>query len=230
MCGRFALTRNDLESIISDQIDFREFESLEVNNSWNIAPSQDIFIFESSTEQKNLKKASWGFVPSWMKKEPRAKPINARSETAASNGFFRNAWKKSRCLIPASGYYEWKKTDNGKFPYYIFNAKNSPLLMAGLCANSDFGFTAAILTKQATSELTPIHSRMPVILNSISSQLAWLDGTLDLLKHNENLNNQIDLDSYMVSKHVNSPKNNDSKCIEEVKEDAFVQEQDSSIL
>src|SRR4051812_31632418 len=113
LCGRFALKlkTEDLEQQfgIEPQGDF-EFES------YNIAPSQAVPIIHlDEHQQKSLSLMKWGFLPSWAKNnEDGPRPINARLETAASNALFKGAFQKRRCLIPASGFYEWDKNTNPK--------------------------------------------------------------------------------------------------------------------
>ena len=104
--------------------------------------------------------------------------INARSETVSEKPSFRHAFSKRRCLIPSSGFYEWEKTENGKQPWFI-SGKNQPFVFAGIWEQwkSPEGFslkTCAILTCEANELMTPIHHRMPVILQEKERNI-WLD-------------------------------------------------------
>lgn len=141
--------------------------------NWNIAPTNEIYIVRNNT----LETASWGLIAPWQKNfaEARASQshaINARSESIHEKPTFRDAFRTSRCLIPATGYYEWA-TSLGKYPpkqpFYISSQSGEPLSIAGICSTwrSEKGEliqSAAIITREAVDELATIHSRMPVFM------------------------------------------------------------------
>lgn len=115
----------------------------------------------------------WGFIPSWAK-DPATMPMlnNARSETVAEKPMFRQAFRRRRCLIPASGFYEWKAVpgQRSKQPFYISLKDGTPMSFAGLwesarTANGETLDTCTILTTEANAALQPIHHRMPVLLD-----------------------------------------------------------------
>ena len=144
--------------------------------------------------------------------------INARSETAPEKPSFRRAFRSKRCLIPADGFYEWKREPGGKQPYYFHMKEGRPFAFAGLWERWEKDgalLSCAILTTRANSVLEGIHDRMPVILPSGSYDL-WLDPDAD----REELGELMipypgdDLETYPVSRFVNSPRNNDERCIE----------------
>jgi putative SOS response-associated peptidase YedK len=124
----------------------------------------------------------WGFVPAWVK-DPREFPllINARSEGMIDKPSFRNAVRSNRCVIPADGYYEWMKGENGKNqPYFIYPADNKPMVFAGLYSTwmgpeGQPVETAAIVTVTPNLPLSSVHDRMPAILQSQDAIDAWLD-------------------------------------------------------
>ena len=147
--------------------------------NWNIAPTNEIYIVkESAEEPRHLATASWGLIAPWQKNSIDARAgqshaINARSESIHEKPTFRDAFRASRCLIPATGYYEWA-TSLGKFPpkqpFYITSQNGAPLSIAGICSTwrSEKGEliqSASIITREAVDELATIHSRMPVFIS-----------------------------------------------------------------
>lgn len=168
MCGRFTL--NVTPSKLTEYFDLTG--DLDFSPSWNIAPfSQINSIVADESGSKHLKSMRWGLIPSWAKDETIGnKLINARSETIAEKPSFRSAFKRRRCLIPASGFYEWK-TENGiKQPWYISLVSGEPMAFAGLWEtwNSKEGEgieSCCIITIAANSFMEPIHDRMPATLN-----------------------------------------------------------------
>ena len=152
--------------------------------NWNIAPTNEIYIVKS---EKRLETASWGLIAPWQKNSAEARAgqshaINARSESIHEKPTFRDAFRTSRCLIPATGYYEWA-TSLGKYPpkqpFYITNKSGEPLSIAGICSTwtSEKGQviqSASIITREAVDELATIHSRMPVFM-SRDRWDEWLD-------------------------------------------------------
>jgi putative SOS response-associated peptidase YedK len=120
----------------------------------------------------------WGFVPRWAKGDPGKRPINARSESAAEKPLFRQAFREGRCLVPASGFFEWRKDGPVRQPYYFHRVDGAPLLFAGLQDRWEGPEgaveTFAILTTRANGLMAPIHDRMPVILDPGAGH-AWMD-------------------------------------------------------
>jgi putative SOS response-associated peptidase YedK len=132
---------------------------------YNIAPSQEVAAVRADRQFALLK---WGLQPGWMK-DAKIKPINAQSETAATKPMFRSAFKKRRCLVPADGWYEWKKLDaKRKQPYFFGPNDGKPLAFAGLWESfeddGELVETCAILTTAANELVSQVHNRMPVIL------------------------------------------------------------------
>ena len=152
--------------------------------NWNIAPTNEIYIVKS---ERRLETASWGLIAPWQKNSAEARAgqshaINARSESIHEKPTFRDAFRTSRCLIPATGYYEWA-TSLGKYPpkqpFYITSKSGEPLSIAGICSTwtSEKGQviqSASIITREAVDELATIHSRMPVFM-SRNRWDEWLD-------------------------------------------------------
>lgn len=134
--------------------------------SYNAAPLQEHPI----VIKNRIGMARWGFVPSWAKQDDKgmaAKMINARSETVAEKASFRESWERGRrCLIPANGFYEWKKDEASGInqPYYIQLPEQQPMAFAGLWAKNGDLVTYTILTKPADGMIAGLHHRMPVTI------------------------------------------------------------------
>lgn len=169
MCGRFTL--NETPSKLAEYFDLSG--DLDFSPSWNIAPATLInSIVADENENRHLKLMHWGLIPSWAKdKTISNRLINARGETVSDKPSFRNAFKRRRCLIPASGFYEWKAENGKKQPWYISLKSGEPMAFAGLWETwhpkdgEEQIESCCIITTQANSFMEPIHDRMPVILN-----------------------------------------------------------------
>jgi len=135
--------------------------------NYNVCPTNRIHMIRADGARR-LGAARWGFIPHWYKK-PNDGPllINARAETLAEKPAFRAAARSQRCLIPASGFYEWSKGANGaRLPWYITRADQQPMAFAGIWQDwGDLGPTCAIVTSQAAPDIAAIHHRVPVILD-----------------------------------------------------------------
>lgn len=168
MCGRFALNENPRKLaeyfLLSGDVDF--------SPSWNIAPSLRICTITADGEgSRHLNKMHWGLIPSWAKDAMIGNKLsNARGETVAEKPSFRSAFKARRCLIPASGFYEWKTEKGVKFPWYISLKSGDPMAFAGLWETwhpkeGETIESCCIITTDANKLMDPIHDRMPVILD-----------------------------------------------------------------
>ncbi|MBT5108222.1 MAG: SOS response-associated peptidase [Rhodospirillaceae bacterium] len=186
MCGRYSLT-SPVDSV-ARLFGFDERPNLMAR--YNIAPTQDALIVRGgsqvdssdSSEALHGVTVRWGLTPSWAKSlDDGVRMINARSETVRDKPAFRAAYGARRCLIPADGFYEWRKVGGGKQAYRIAMDGNSVFAFAGLWeswrapSGADVE-TCAILTTEATPRLTPVHHRMPVILNP-GDYAVWLNGS-----------------------------------------------------
>ena len=178
MCGRYSLT-TPVEAIRA----LFGFDALpNLAPRYNIAPGQDVAAVRvpASGDGREFTAFRWGLVPSWAK-DPAIgnRMINARAETVAEKPSFRAAFRHRRCLIPADGFYEWQKQDKGpKQPYRITLEGGTPFAFAGLWEHwqdpgGDEIETCTIVTTEANDTLTPIHHRMPVILDENAFE-AWL--------------------------------------------------------
>lgn len=176
MCGRYSITSapEALRRL------FRYQEEPDFPPRYNVAPTQPIAIVRLFEGQRQFRLVRWGLIPSWVK-DPRefSLLINARGETIAEKPAFRAAMRYRRCLIPADGFYEWKRDGERKRPYYAYAKSGAPLAFAGLWEawsgpNGEELETAAIVTTAANRMLLPIHDRMPVIIPEDAFDL-WLD-------------------------------------------------------
>ena len=168
MCGRFALT------LPHDAI-ARIFEAVPANDlpdlpNYNICPTDRVHSVQLEDGQRRLTAMRWGFLPHWQKRETDGPLlINARAETVAGKPAFRSACRNRRCLIPASGFYEWTKDEEGKrLPWYIHPAEGDLLALAGIWQDWEREGvtlrTCAIVTTAANVTMSRIHHRMPVVI------------------------------------------------------------------
>ncbi|MBU2643908.1 SOS response-associated peptidase [bacterium] len=210
MCGRFALTMelSELQAAFP-WIDFGSGYT----PRYNIAPSQDILTFPNTMPGK-AGWFRWGLIPPWAKDVKIGyQLINARGETVAEKPSFRNAFRNRRCLIPADGFYEWKKEGATKTPYCIRMTSARPFAFAGLWeqwgSDSETLFSCTIITTDANTVVNPIHHRMPVIL-SPSDYEAWLDPEFQDDKTLTRLLTPFQAEkmtAFPISKQINNPRN-----------------------
>lgn len=222
MCGRFTL--HTLVNLILQQCGIEEI-SWEVKPRYNIAPSQDIPVIRQQDGKRRIDPLRWGLIPAWAK-DPKIgyTMINARSETAAEKPSFRAAMKSRRCLIPADGFYEWKKEGKTKQPFLIRRQDEQPFMFAGLWEGWDKGEgpieSCTILTTAANDFMAPLHDRMPVIL-SPNDYAAWLnpdekDATKLAYLFEPPADNELVM--YPVNKIVSNARNEGPQCIEPKRE------------
>ncbi|MCP4310202.1 MAG: SOS response-associated peptidase [Bacteroidetes bacterium] len=179
MCGRYNLI-TDAQAIV----DFFEVEnSLEIEPRYNIAPSQNIPVIRQKGEIREISLLHWGLIPHWAKdKKIGYRMINARAETVAGKPSFRAAFRQRRCLIPATGFYEWQLVTGGKQPYNIQIGEGKLFAFAGLWESWKGGDgevveSCTIIVTDANDVVRPIHDRMPVILHPADYGI-WLDSEL----------------------------------------------------
>ncbi|MFM1548223.1 MAG: SOS response-associated peptidase [Lentisphaeria bacterium] len=226
MCGRFTL--HDTPEEITDSLDGLNVDCTGLEPfepCYNVAPTiYTPTVAGGETISASLRR--WGLVPHWAK-DPAIgnRMINARGETVAEKPAFRNLIEKKRCIVPANGYYEWKKDATpaghrgGKIPYYVRSPEHRVLWFAGLhtkwfSADGKQLDTYTIITTQPAAAIADIHDRMPVILSGDGIE-QWLRTnrgdqaeTLSLLRPYNGK-----LEAYTVSPLVNSPRNNSPQCI-----------------
>lgn len=220
MCGRF--DRHSSLAEFSHTIDGLRVEASEViPPSYNVAPSQRALVVRNTPEGRVASALVWGLIPSWAKDAKKSRPINARSEAVAKRPMFRRAFRTQRCLVLCNGYYEWQKQADGlKQPYYFQCPETTPFALAGLWERNDHLDTETletfcILTKSASTAVDSIHHRMPIRL-SRDAHADWLDSTVSDVEFLSQLIAPADNDwmFYPVSRYVNSPRNDSSRCLE----------------
>ena len=177
MCGRFSLTATPEEV----RALFAYGDRPNFPPRYNIAPTQPIAIVRIEQGERRFALVRWGLMPGWVKDPSQfSLLINARSETAAEKPAFRGSMRHNRCLVPASGFYEWRKMGDGpKQPYWIAPKDGGLIAFAGLwsdwaSADGSQVDTGAILTTNANATLKPIHHRMPVVIAPDDFD-RWLD-------------------------------------------------------
>jgi putative SOS response-associated peptidase YedK len=231
MCGRYThlYKWKQIHDLLS--LKWPSGGQLELDFSYNVAPTQSAPIVRLNQEgERGMTLAKWGLIPSWAK-DPKIgnSLINARADTAATKPAFRAAFKKRRCLVPVSGFYEWQKLEGSKAkqPWYIKPAGGGVMCFAGLWewwkAEGEQGLgegsggveSFTIVTTDANEQMKAIHHRMPVILEPESFD-AWLDPGTKPEALQALLVPAADgvLDMHRVSALVNKPQNNAVQCVE----------------
>ncbi|HEX8396389.1 MAG TPA: SOS response-associated peptidase, partial [Pyrinomonadaceae bacterium] len=180
MCGRFSLGATDADILAEFKASRQQAE--EYQKRFNIAPSQIVAAVRQIESDRILSGLKWGLIPSWAKEESIGnRMINARAESITEKPSFKNAFKSRRCLIPASGFFEWKRAgDKGKQPFYFY-LKDKPVFgFAGLWESwidketGEETESCTIITTEANDVLKPVHDRMPVIIKPENYEF-WLD-------------------------------------------------------
>jgi putative SOS response-associated peptidase YedK len=209
MCGRYTLF-----SQVSLQKRFATANDPKPNPRWNVAPGQAMPVITQRSPNK-VEVMNWGLIPSWAK-DPKIgyKMINAKAETAAEKPSFRAALKRRRCLVPSSGFYEWKHEDGGKVPMFIRLKDEELFSFAGLYehwqdAHGNEIDSYTILTTSPNPLMAQIHDRMPVLLKNTDED-EWLDCSDEasavrvqrlLVPYDE-----ARMEAWPVSDRVNSPR------------------------
>ena len=220
-----------MEEMLNDMVTefgLKGLPNRELAFDWNIKPTQDIYIVKG----ENLEIASWGLIAPWSKNATDAlriqsSAINARSETVHEKPTFKNAFRRSRCLVPASGYYEWA-TELGKYkprqPVYISRDDDKMLAFAGIhdqwvSPEGQIRDSVAIITREAVGELATVHSRMPMFLPKDRWE-SWMDPELQDIERIRSLFENFQPDAHLrfwtVSDWVNSIKSSGPELIKPI--------------
>jgi putative SOS response-associated peptidase YedK len=214
MCGRFSIT-GDLD-FYAEYFGVDEIRTEPLPPSWNVAPTDDVYVIAEHDNTRHIGLMKWGLVPHWAK-DKKSIQINARTETVATTSMFRDSFSRKRCLIPSDGFYEWEPAEEGRTPHWVYRADGHPMVFAGIWASrldeetQQWERTCSILTTGAKGVVSSIHHRMPVALDPEVWD-SWLDREITDTETALGLIRTIDPDEIMehaVSKRVNTVKNND---------------------
>lgn len=223
MCGRFALSA--MLTDIAEEFSTTALPDRTLPVDWNIKPTQDIYIIKNEA----IKIASWGLIAPWSKNlsdalRSQSQAINARSESVDEKPTFRNAFRQRRCLVPASGYYEWA-TELGRYktkqPVFISRDDDKLLAFAGIfdrwiSPEGEIRDSVSIITRDAIGDLAKVHNRMPLFLprdrwdawmNPELTEVAKIRALMDIPRPDDHLR------YWPVSTMVNSIRNNGAELI-----------------
>jgi len=219
MCGRYTDLLTCAQIVDLYEITSGEIAPNDFRTNYNVAPTQRAPIVRRGEKGREAVLLRWGRIPAWAKdKSIGYKLINARAEGIATKAAFRSALKARRCLVVASGFYEWQKTASSKQPYWIGFADRRSFAFAGLWeswtdpASGERIDSYTLITTEPNALCAPIHNRMPVILDPADYD-RWLSAEAppeDLLGPFP----AEEMAAYPVSTWVNRPANNDARCIE----------------
>jgi putative SOS response-associated peptidase YedK len=222
MCGRFTLTYQERERLAEELgVNVEEISEADYKPRYNIAPTDPHWIVRLRLEDREILPAKWGLVNSWAKDAKRAAAqINARAETIATSQAFREAFAKRRCIVPADGFYEWVGGGTDRRPIWFHRPDGRLILFAGLYESwpatpDNWQRTFTIITTTPNNLVTPIHDRMPVILDDDAVD-RWLDPReedANVLKRMLAPAPDDLLVTLAVSQRANSVRNDDPACL-----------------
>lgn len=208
MCGRYSITKvvKKTKNIVENNEGVQDIEN------YNAYPTQQLPIIKKNEDSLTLANYNWGLVPKWSEKITDFRPLNnARLETLTEKRTFSGLIKNQRCLIPADGYYEWRKNDEGKkIPYFLRREDSETLFFAGIYQkNNNLEFS--IITTGATGDISNIHHRMPVILKEVEiNNYLYSKDPMTFL----NIHQNPKMVFYEVGRDVNNPSNNYIKLLD----------------
>ena len=206
MCGRYVITKPILKSCKI----VKSYTQVKDENNYNAHPLQNLPVIRKYTNGNALEYLNWGIVPIWAKNKYFKPLINARLETVDIKPSFSKLIRSYRCVAIADGFYEWKRENNIKTPFYFKRIDKKTIFFAGIYDKNSF----CLITEKAAPEIEKIHIRQPVILfeEDINDYLNFSFGGYDLLKKK----NKPLLTFHKVSNKVNLPKNNNETLIEKI--------------
>ncbi len=224
MCGRYNILTSAQAIVEFFEVAELLFDPEKWRPRYNVAPSQEApVVRERTASVRELALLRWGLLPHWAKEEKtRYSMINARAESVANRPAYRAAFRRRRCLVPATGFYEWQQTPAGKQPWHFRLRDHRPFAFAGLWEHWEGegkvieSFT--IIVTDANELVRPVHDRMPVILAPEEYE-TWLDPDN---RDTDRLQALLDpypaaaMEGYPVSRYVNSPAHDDPRCVEPV--------------
>tara|TARA_Y100001936_G_C15752154_1_gene496667 strand:+ start:80 stop:706 length:627 start_codon:yes stop_codon:yes gene_type:complete len=204
MCGRYVVTNpvSKTKKIVKSAIKVKDIEN------YNAHPYQNLPVIKKYINGNTLENLKWGIIPSWFKNKDFKPLINARLETINEKISFKKLIKISRCVVLADGFYEWKREEKNKIPYYFLRKDKKNIYFAGIYEGNQF----CLITEQANENISKIHHRQPVIIyeKDINRYLNIEMEGYTFLKEC----NKPDLEFYEISKEVNKPTNNNISLIQ----------------
>lgn len=219
MCGRFNITSDPLTQFLMDWLGIRHPGP----DNLNLAPTETVQVLRMDDEgNPQLVPMRWWLTPFWAKElSTKYAMFNAKSETAATKAAFKEPFRKRRCVVPVTGFYEWCRENNQKVPYFIHPEAEGGLLLAGLWdrwrnrENNEELLSFTILTTAAHDTVSFVHHRQPVMLSLEEAKL-WLDLEVatDELTYLFDSRLPMSLAAQPVSTHVNNARNKDERCVQ----------------
>jgi putative SOS response-associated peptidase YedK len=220
VCGRFGLFVTP--ELLEEFFGLAEPAATAPQPRYNLTPGQAVAVVREHDGRRRLDLLQWGLVPFWAKDAGVGRRlINARLDGLPEKPAFREAWTRRRCLIPASGFYEWSEPRGGRKRPYFIRASDEPLLaLAGLwerwrTPSGEKLETCVIVTTDATPQLAVIHGRMPLLVPR-EAHAVWLDPRTGLAEAAELARAAPPLEAHPVGLGVNDPRNDDPDLIEPV--------------
>ena len=206
MCGRYVITNPVVktEKLVKSAI------QVENNENYNDNPYQKLPVIKKYKNGNTLENLKWGIIPSWAKQKDFKALINARLETIDEKISFKKLIQLHRCVAVVDGFYEWKREEKEKTPFYFMRNDKKTIFIAGIYENEEF----CLITEEAKPNIQEIHHRQPVILNEtdVNRYLNLeLTGSSFLKECNKP-----ELEFYQISKDVNKPTNNSISLIQKV--------------
>ena len=226
MCGRFNVTSDPLTVLLMELVGLPHPGP----DNFNAAPTEMIQVLRlAENGESELVPMRWWLTPYWSKgPSTKYSMFNAKSETAHKSPAFREPFKKRRCVVPVSGFYEWTRQNNQKLPYYVRPSEQNGLLLAGLWDrwrpktdpdspgdNSEVLESFAVLTVPAAPGMEFVHKRQPLML-SLEDARRWMDPDTTRLDELISSALPMEIDAVPVSTHVNNARNKDARCAEPI--------------
>jgi len=214
MCGRYAIHANPEVVALQFAVD----QAPEFKASYNVCPGSEILVVRTARDGRRVARSHrWGLIPHWAK-DPAIgnKLANARGESLAERPAFRDAFRHWRCLVPASGFYEWQTRAGRKYPWYVKPLDAELFALAGITALWNGVRTVSLITTEPNELMRPIHDRMPVIL-APQDYARWLDpaehDVAELMRYLRPYPAER-MRAHRVSARVSKPENDDSSLVE----------------
>src|SRR5436190_6768726 len=212
MCGRYSIHANPDVVALQFGLDAPpEFKA-----SYNVCPGSDVLVVRLDREQKRAaRRHRWGLIPHWAK-DPSIgnKLANARGESLLERPAFRDAFRRARCLVPASGFYEWQNVAGHKHPWYFAPADAELFALAGITSLWNGIRSLSLITTAPNELMQPIHDRMPVII-AHEHYGAWIDRAYGEQHELVRPYPAERMHTHAVSTRVNQPENDDPGLLEE---------------